>query len=146
MFFSSVFRFCKTKGYYYWKHNFCRLCIWNLASGLLQIGQKSEKWQWRNNFPTWLQRQIFFDVVLFLLSSLVSSLSFMSISLLALELWKFSFIMDWPEIWKSGIPRSEFCSISGDWGELWIPHFAQASLIECYWMQQNSRVTAFTVF
>ena len=39
-----------------------------------------------------------------------------------------------------------FCPISGDWGELWIPNLAQMSLIECYWMLQNSRVTAFTVF
>ena len=29
------------------------------ASGRLQIGQKSEKWQWRHNFPTWRQRQFF---------------------------------------------------------------------------------------
>ena len=58
-FFSSVFSFCKIKGYYYWKHNFCRLCVRNPASRLLQIGQKSKKWQWRHNFPTWRQRQFF---------------------------------------------------------------------------------------
>ena len=29
------------------------------ASGRLQIGQKSEKWQWRHNFLTWRQRQFF---------------------------------------------------------------------------------------
>ena len=29
--------------YYYWKHNLCRLCVRNPASGLLQIIQKSEK-------------------------------------------------------------------------------------------------------
>ena len=40
---------------------------------------------------------------------------------------------------------SEFCPISGDWGELWIPNLPRMSL-ECYWMLQNSRVTAFTVF
>ena len=49
-FFSSVFNFCKIKGYYYWKHNFCRLYIWNPASWLLQISQKSNKWQWRHDF------------------------------------------------------------------------------------------------
>ena len=43
-------------------------------------------------------------------------------------------------------PPSEFCTISGDWGELWIPNFARMSLIEFYWMLQYSRVTAFTVF
>ena len=86
-----------------------------------------------------------FDVVLFLLSSLVTGSSFMSISSLVLELWQFSFIRDWPEIRKSEIPPSEFCPISGDWGELWIPNLVRMSLIECYWMLQNSRVTAFTV-
>ena len=39
----------------------------------------------------------FFDVVLLLLSSLVTDLSFMSISSLVLELWQFHFIRDWPE-------------------------------------------------
>ena len=88
----------------------------------------------------------FLDVFLFLLSSLVTGPSFMSISSLVLELWQFSFIRDWPEIRKSEIPLSEFCPISGDWDELWIPNLARMSLIECYWMLQNSRVTAFTVF
>ena len=40
--FSSVFSFCKAKGYYYWKHNVCSLCGQNQASGLLQIGTKSK--------------------------------------------------------------------------------------------------------
>ena len=87
-----------------------------------------------------------FDVVLFLLSSLVTGPGFMSISSLVLELWQFSFLRDWPEIRKSEIPLSEFCPISGDWRKLWIPNLARISLIECYWMQQNSTVTAFTVF
>ena len=88
----------------------------------------------------------FFDVVLFLLSSLVTGPSFMSISSLVLELWQFSFIRDWPETRKSEIPPSEFCLISGDWDKLWIPNLARMSLIECYWMLHNYRVTAFTVF
>ena len=44
------------------------------------------------------------------------------------------------------IPPSGICPISGDWGKLWTPNVAQTSLIECYWMLQNPRVTAFTVF
>ena len=145
-FLSSVFSFCKTKGYYYWKHNFCRLYVRNPASKLLQIDQKSEKCQWRHNFLTWRQRHIFLMLFYCLLSSLVTGPSFMSISSLVLELWQFSFIRDWPEIRKSEIPPSEFCPISGDWGKLWIPNLARMSLIECYWMLQNSSVTAFTVF
>ena len=97
-------------------------------------------------FSDMTSTSIFFDVFLFLLSSLVTGPSFMSISSLVLELWQFSFIRDWPEIRKSQISLSEFYPISGDWGELWILNLVRMSLIECYWMLQNSRVTAFTVF
>ena len=86
-----------------------------------------------------------FDVPLFLLSRLATGPSFMSISSLVLELSQFSFIRDWPEIRKSGIPLSEFCPISGDWGKLWVPNLARMYLTECYYMLQNSTVTAFTV-
>ena len=104
---------------------------------------------WKNNNDVTIFRHDvivkFFDVVLFLLRSLVTSPSFMSVSSLVLELWHFSFIRDWPEIWKSEIPHSEFCPISGDWGKLGIPNLAQMSLIKSYWILQNARVTAFTV-
>ena len=44
-----------------------------------------------------------FDVVLFLLSILVTGPYFMSISSLVLELRQFPFIRDWTEIQKSGL-------------------------------------------
>ena len=47
---------------------------------------------------------------------------------------------------ETEIPSSDFCRISGDWGELWMPNLTRISLIQCYWMMQKSRVTAFTVF
>ena len=78
-------------------------------------------------------------------SCLGTGLSFMSISSLVLELWKFSFIMDWPEIRKSEIPLSKFRPISGDWGELGIPNLARICLMKYYWMLQNAKVTSFTV-
>ena len=87
----------------------------------------------------------FFDTVLFLLSSLVTRPSFMLISSLDLELWRFSFRRDWPEIRKSEIPPSKFDSISGYWDEHRIPNLARMCLIKCYWTLQNPRVTAFTV-
>ena len=62
-----------------------------------------------------------------------------------LELWQFSFIRDWPEIWKSEIIPSEFCPIPGDWGELGIPNLARMSQMKSYWMLQHARVSAFTV-
>ena len=99
-----------------------------------------------SQFSDMTPKSIFFDVILFLLSSLVTGPSTMSISSLVLELWQFSFIRDWSDIQKSEIAPSEFSPISGDWGELWIPNLAWMFLIACYWMLQNSRVTAFTVF
>ena len=83
---------------------------------------------------------------LLLSSSLVTGPSFRSISSLFLKLWQFSFARDWPEIRKLEILPSEFCSISGDWVELGIPNLAQMFLIKSYWMLQNSKVTAFTVW
>ena len=88
---------------------------------------------------------VFFDIVLFLLSSLVTGSSFMSISSLVLELWQFCFIRDWPESQKSEIPQFGFCPVFGDWGKLGIPNLARMSLIKCYLMLQNVKVTAFTV-
>ena len=61
----------------------------------------------------------FFNVV-FLLSSLVTSLSFLSISWPILELWQFfcKGLTRNPEIRNT---PSEFCPISGDWTKLGIP-------------------------
>ena len=87
----------------------------------------------------------FFDIILFFFSSLVTGSGFMSISSLVLELRQFSFIRDWPEIWKSEIPLSEFYPISGDWDELGIPSLARMFLMKCYLMLQIAKVTAFTV-
>ena len=81
----------------------------------------------------------FFDVVLFLLSSLVTGARFMSISSLVLELWQFPFIRDWPEIWKSEITTSEFCLISGGWSKIGIPNLTGTFQIKCYWMLQNAK-------
>ena len=38
------------------------------------------------------------------------------------------------------------CPISGEWVELEISHLAQISLMKCYWILQNARVIAFTIF
>ena len=107
---------------------------------------KIRKMTMTSQFSDMTSTSNFFDVVLFLLSSLVTGPSFMSISSLVLELWQFYFIRDWPEIRNSEIPPSEFCPISEDWGKLWIPNLVEMSLIECYWMLENSRVTASTNF
>ena len=71
----------------------------------------------------------FFDLAVFLLLYLVTGPSFMSISLLFLELW-FSFIRYLPEIPKLEVPPSEFGPISGDWGESGIPYLALMFLIK----------------
>ena len=86
----------------------------------------------------------FFDVA-FLLLILVTGPSFMSIAWLVLEIWQFLFIKDWPEIWKSEIPQSEFCHIPGDWGKLEIPKLVGMFIRKSYWVLKNASVTAFTV-
>ena len=126
-----------------------RPCIWNLASGWLQIGHIYKR-QWRRNLPKWRHCIFFFffffDIAMFLLSSLVTGLSFMSISQLVLELWQFSFSFnDWPEIRKLEIPPSQFCPLYKDWGQLGIPNLAGMFAIKCYWMLQNAKVIAFTL-
>ena len=70
----------------------------------------------------------------------------MSISLLVMELWQFSFIRGWQEIQILEIPSSEFWQISGHWGELGISNFTGMSIMKCYWMLQNTRVSAFYRF
>ena len=77
---------------------------------------------------------IFFGAILFFFLSLVTCRSFMSISSLVLELWQFYFKRDWAEIRKSEIPQSEFCPLSGEWGELRIPNLARMSLLKCHWI------------
>ena len=57
-----------------------------------------------SQFTDMTSLSIFFDVNLFLLWSLGTSPSFMSVSSLVLELWQFTFIRDWPENQKSVIP------------------------------------------
>ena len=96
-------------------------------------------------FADMTSSSIFFEVDVFLFWSLVTDPSFMSILWLVLELAQFLFINDWPEIWKSEIPPSEFWQISGDWDELGIPHLARMSLIKSYWTLKNARVTTFAV-
>ena len=88
----------------------------------------------------------YFIVVGFLLLSLVTGSSFMSISWLVLDLWQFPFIKGWPEIRKSELLPSQFFPISGDWGSLGISNLARMSLVKLYWTLQNVRFTVFTVF
>ena len=63
-----VFSFCKRKGYSLWKCKFYRLCVRNSAFGLLQIGHKSGKWQWRHNLTTWRHRNFFWHCFVFLVT------------------------------------------------------------------------------
>ena len=102
----------------------------NPASGLLRIGRKLKKWQWRHKLLACRHRQIVLTFFLFLLSSLLTAPSFMSISSQVLELWQFPFTRISPEIRKSEITPSEFCPISGDWSKLGIPNLGLTSLMK----------------
>ena len=92
--FSSVFSFCKAKGYCLWKYNYAS-GIWLLCFSKLVVNCKN------NNDVKIFQHELssnFFDVVLFLLSSLVAAPRFMSVSSLVLDILQFSFIRDWAKI------------------------------------------------
>ena len=89
---------------------------------------------WKNDNGVTIRQHdvivILFDVVLFLLSSLVTGTSFMSISPMVLEFWQFSFIDDWLEIRKLDAPPSDCCPTFGDWDKLEIPDLTRMSLIK----------------
>ena len=102
-----------------WKLKNNGLCIWNPASGLFQIGHKLKK---KNN------KVIISLHDVFLLSSLASSTSFMSMSSLVLELWQSLFIRDLTINPK--IPPPEFSPISGYWSEWAISNLVWMSLMK----------------
>ena len=127
------------------KIQFYRLCVLNPAFGLLQIDQKLKK-NCRN--VTICRHDV---IVKFFWSCFVClvKLSYWSnfhvniitgSGVMAISFYKG--LTRNPEI---GNTPSEFCPISGDWGKLEIPNLAQTPLIKCYWMLQNTRVTAFTI-
>ena len=86
---------------------------------------------WKNYYDVTIFRHdviiIFFDIVSFLLSLLVNSPSFMSISSLVLELWQLSFIKDWSEIRKSEKPSSKLFSTCAGCCGFEIPNLAHVS-------------------
>ena len=94
-----------------------------------------------SQFLTGSHREIFFDFFWLVFTDP----SFMSLSSLVLKLWQFLFIRDSPEIRNSLKIPSEFCPVSGDWGEWRTPNLARTSLIKFYWILQNPRVTTLTV-
>ena len=91
--FQFSFLFCKIKGCYWWKCQNHRPCAWNPGSRLLQVKHKSKKWRWQHNLSIRRHHQ-FFDVIVLVLSSSVTNPSFMSMSILALELRQCLFVMD----------------------------------------------------
>ena len=122
-----------------------RLCVRNPASRLLQIGQNSEKWQWRHNLPIWLPRQHFWCCFVSLVKfsfwsnfhvNIITGFGIMTIFFYKRLTRNLEFrntpVWVFPNIWRLG----------------WVmdTKFKRISLIECYWMLQNVRVTAFTVF
>ena len=132
------------KYYYNWKHKFYRLCSWNPASWLLQIGRKLKKWQWCHNFLAWRHPQIFCSC---------------SVSHFEFSYW-FKFHVN--IITGFGVMTISFCkglnrnSEIGNnsvWVLLIIWRLGQFRNIKfgtnvskkCDWMLQNARVTAVTI-
>ena len=141
----SVFSFWKIKGYYWWKHKLYRLCVRIPASVLLQISHKSEKITVTPQLSVMTSLSKFLDVVLFPLSGLVTGSSFITISWLFLVLWQFFFYRGLTRKPGMGNTTVWVFSRSGDCDELGTPNLGPMSLIKCYWMLQNARVTTFTV-
>ena len=109
-----------------------------------KIGQKSEKWQWRHNFPEWRHHNNFLSC--FLSLAKFSYWSKFHVNIITgfgiITIFFYKGLNRNPEIGNTPV----FCPISGDRGKLWIPNLARMSPIKYYWMLQNSRVTALTVF
>ena len=99
------------------------------ATRLLQIGHKLEKWQCCQCFIYFLKFSYWskFHVNIITVSGVMT------------------IFFDWTEIWKSEIPPSNVCPILGDWGKLGTQNLVRMSLVKCYWMLQNAKVTEFTV-
>ena len=120
---------------------FYRLYVRTPTLQLLQIGHKSDKWQWRHKFQ--------YDAIVRFLWSCRVSFSYWSkfhVNIITSSRVMAIFLCKGlTRNWKSEIPPSKFCSIYGNWGKLEIPNLSRMSLMKCYWMLQNARFTAFTV-
>ena len=119
---------------------FYRPCNRNSASGWLQIDHKLEKRQWRYNLLTRRYCQSFVHVIVLILSSLVTGLSFMSISWLVLELDNFVYK---GMIRNLEIPPSEFRPTSGELGWVRNIKFSTNVFNEKLLNAENARVTPF---
>ena len=118
---------------------FYRPSLWNSVSGLLQVDHKSKKWQWRHNFPTWNHRQ--FE---FFLCCRVSLVKFSYWSKIHVNIITGSRVMT--IFLYKGLTRNPETGNIPFWDTLGIPNLAWMSLMKCYWILQNARVAALTVF
>ena len=140
-FFISVYSFCKTKGYYYWKHKFGWLCVRPPDCCKLAKNRKYD------NDVTILR----YGVIVKFWHCFVSLVTFSYWSKFHVNIITghgiktIFFYKGLTRNWEIG-NNPAFCPISGDWGKLWILNLARISPIDCYWMLQNSRVTAYTDF
>ena len=102
-----------------------------------------------SQFSEMTSSAIFFDVVLFLLWSLVSYQyhwsRFHAIIITGSGVMIICFYKGLARNSEIGNTPSEFCSISGDCGNEKIPNLERTSLIKCYWMLQNAWVRTFTI-
>ena len=102
-----------------------------------------------SQFSEMTSSAIFFDVVLCLLWSLVSyqyhSSKFHAIIITGSGVMIICFYKGLTRNSEIGNTPSEFCSISGDWGNEEIPNLERTSPIKCYWMLQNASVRTFTI-
>ena len=118
------------------KCKFYRPCVWNPASGGYKLEINWEK-KMVSQFANMTSSSTLLDIVMLLLSSLVTGPSFVPMPWLILE---------WAILIYKRLAMSGSCSISGDWSKLQILNLAGMSLIKIFWMLWNVRVAAFTVY
>ena len=113
--------------------------VWNLASELL-IDQKSKKWQWHHNLPTWFHHQ-FFEIAVFAMSSLVNGTS------LIYWLWNYDNFCLYRIDKKSDIGNTTVWNLFNLWRLGWFrdTKFCTNVSNEKYWILQNARVKAVTI-
>ena len=117
----------------------------NPASGLLQIGNKSGKWEWHHQLLIWHYRQLFWRCHVSL--SKFSNWSKFNVNIISGSRVMTIVVYKWlTRNLKFRNTPSDFCPTSGDWSNLGIPNLACMSQMKRYWMLKNAKVTAFTFF
>ena len=87
-----------------------------------------------------------FDVFIFLLSIWDCGISFLSISLLVLNLWQLLLITDWTR--NLEIKKTDVWNLSSQWGlrQIYNTKYRASVSISSYWILKSCKIQLFTIF